>query len=343
MKKAAAFLTSLLLAAALLFSGATALADEMIKPTDSFFVTDYANVIDEADENHIIDRSAALSEATGAQIVIATVDYIGSTPIDDYCYELFNKWGIGDKDEDNGVLLLMVIGAEDYYIIAGTGLGQLLPGGVLGNMLDEYLEPDFAAGDYSAGAVKIFDELYDSVASYYEFGTDASGQTGGVSAAEPVPTPEPAPEQEKSPKRGSFIFILIVAVILLILISNVRRKARRVTGFNSTPPRGPGSFGAPPPRGFGAPPPPPGGVGAPPRGQGSFGGSSYRRSGFSSGRSSGGRSSGFSSGSSAGRSSGFSSGSSAGRSSGFSSGRSSGGFSGGGGSTRGGGAGRGRR
>ena len=340
MKKAAAFLTSLLLAAALLFSGATALADEMIKPTDSFFVADYANVIDEADENHIIDRSAALSEATGAQIVIATVDYIGSTPIDDYCYELFNEWGIGDKDEDNGVLLLMVIGAEDYYIIAGTGLGQLLPGGVLGNMLDEYLEPDFAAGDYSAGAVKIFDELYDSVASYYEFGTDASGQTGGVSAAEPVPTPEPAPEQEKSPKRGSFIFILIGAVILLILISNVRRKARRVTGFNSAPPRGPGSFGAPPPRGFGAPPPPPrgfgapppppGGFGAPPRGPGSFGGSSYRRSGFSSD-------------SSAGRSSGFSSGSSAGRSSGFSSGRSSGGFSGGGGSTRGGGAGRGRR
>ena len=282
MKKAAAFLTSLLLAAALLFSGATALADEMIKPTDSFFVADYANVIDEADENHIIDRSAALSEATGAQIVIATVEFIGSTPIDDYCYELFNEWGIGDKDEDNGVLLLMVIGAEDYYIIAGTGLGQLLPGGVLGNMLDEYLEPDFAAGDYSAGAVKIFDELYDSVASYYKFGTDTSGQTGGdvgLSAAEPEPTPEPAQEQEKSPKRGSFVFILIVAVILLILISNVRRGVRRATGFYGAPPRGP--------RSFGAPPPPPGGFGAPPRGPGpgSFGGfgGSSRRSGFSGG------------------------------------------------------------
>lgn len=319
MKKAAVFLTSLLLAAALLFPGATALADEMIKPTDSFFVADYADVIDEADENHIIDRNAALSEATGAQIVIATVEFIGSTPIDDYCYELFNEWGIGDKDKDNGVLLLMVIGAEDYYIMTGTGLGQLLPGGVLGNMLDEYLEPDFASGDYSAGAVKIFDELYDSVAAYYKFGTDTSGQTGGdvgLSAAEPEPTPEPAQEQEKSPKRGSFVFILIVAVILLILISNVRRKARRVTGFNSAPPRGPGSFGAPPPpRGFGAPPRGPG-----PGSFGGFGGSSYRSSGFSSGRSSAGRSSGFSGGSS----------------------RRSG-FSGGGGSTRGGGAGRGRR
>ncbi len=303
-----ALLAALLLAAALVLPGSAAFAEELIKPTESFFVADYAGVIDEEDENRIIDKNAVLSEKTGAQIVVATVEFTGSTSIDDYCYELFNEWGIGDKKKNNGVLLLLAIGEEDYYVVAGTGLNQLLPGGVLGNMLDEYLEPDFAAGDYSEGAVKMFDALYDRLASYYKLDsgrTDGQNYIGGENRAE-----RKVDTQRSS--GGYVIFIIIVAVILLILISNVRRGIRRATGFYGY---GAPFFFRPRRRGFfrSPPPPPPGGFGfgAPPRRSGSYG--SSRPGG-------------------AGRSGGFSGGSSH---------RS--GFSGGGGSTRGGGAGRGRR
>ncbi len=315
MKKISVLFTSLLLSALLVLSGVTALADDLIAPTDSFFVADYANVIDEDDENHIIDKNAALCEATGAQIVVATVEFTGSTPIDDYCYKLFNKWGIGDKKKNNGVLLLLATGEEDYYVLAGTGLEKLLTGGVLGNMLDEYLEPDFATENYSDGAVKMFDALYDRVSAYYGFSPEQPSQPSAL------PEYTENVREERRTNRGSVIFIIIVAVILLIVISNLRRGIRRATGFYGVPfglgfrPRRRGFFHTPPP------PPPPGGFGfgAPPRRSGApYGG------GFSGG---GGSSRG--------------GGSTRGGFSGGSSHRS--GFSGGGGSTRGGGAGRGRR
>ena len=163
-----------LLAALLLLSSVASYASEIPDPTSGFFVADFADVIDDDVEKYIIEKNAGLSDATGAQIVIAAVNFTGSTPIDDYCYEMFNEWGVGDKSKDNGVLLLMVIGDDDYYIIAGTGLENYLTGGVLGNLLDEYLEPYFAEGDYSAGAKSIFDALYGRLASYYNY-SDGEG------------------------------------------------------------------------------------------------------------------------------------------------------------------------
>ena len=56
-----------------------------------------------------------------------TVDFIGESNIEEYARTLFNKWGIGDKDKNNGVLLLMVIGAENYWCQQGSGLESQLP------------------------------------------------------------------------------------------------------------------------------------------------------------------------------------------------------------------------
>lgn len=125
---------------------------DVVEPTEQFYVADYADVIDEATERIIFEESAKLCAETGAQVVVVTVDFIGESTIEEYARALFNKWGIGDKDKNNGVLLLMVIGEENYWCVQGRGLEDSLPTSSIKDMLDLCLEPDFAKHDYSRGA-----------------------------------------------------------------------------------------------------------------------------------------------------------------------------------------------
>lgn len=158
-------------------------AIKVVEPTESFYVADYAGVIDADVQKYIVERAAELDAQTGAQIVLATVNFIGENTIEDYAYELFNQWGIGDADKDNGVLLLMVIGMENYWCVQGEGLEDSLPTSTIKTLLDTYLEPDFAAARYSDGAKTFFDAVYDELAQIYKvegisgslYGDDYSG------------------------------------------------------------------------------------------------------------------------------------------------------------------------
>lgn len=87
---------------------------------------------------------------------MATVDFTDGEDIADYAYDLFNKWGIGDKKANNGLLILLSIGAEDYYAEPGVGLTDVFTGGVLDAMLYDYLEDDFAAKEYDSGVKKVY-------------------------------------------------------------------------------------------------------------------------------------------------------------------------------------------
>ena len=139
----------------------------VVSPTESFYVADYADVLDADTESHIITSNDKLFAQTGAQICVVTVDFTGSTDIDEYAYELFNEWKIGSSEKNNGLLLLLSIGADDYYVLQGQGLEQYLSSGDLGDILYEYLEPSFAEKAYDAGVRKTFDVLLARVQSIY--------------------------------------------------------------------------------------------------------------------------------------------------------------------------------
>ena len=89
-----------------------------------------------------------------------------------------NEWGIGSSSENNGVLLLLSIGEQDYQCIQGSGLEDSLSTMTLSRILQEDLEPDFAAGDYDAGVQKTFDTLYRQVCAIY--GLDPSNPAANV-------------------------------------------------------------------------------------------------------------------------------------------------------------------
>lgn len=138
-------------------------AQEIPQPLEGFYVSDYANVINSSVKQEITEINTELEQLNGSQIVVATFDFLGGEDIVDYSADLFNEWGIGSAESNNGVLLVLALGEEDYYCTVGSGLENSLTSSVLDNLLYDNLEADFAAGTYSDGVMKTVRALAEKV------------------------------------------------------------------------------------------------------------------------------------------------------------------------------------
>jgi len=204
----------------------------VVDAPDSVYVGDYANVLTEETEQYIIAENRKLCEATGAQIVIVTVDFLDGMEIEDYAYTIFNDWGIGDAACDNGLLLLLAIGEENYYAMQGEGLEGILSSGTLGDMLYDYLEPDFAVGNYDTGVRAVFDAFltwYDDHAAYVGQNSQNGNENSSINNS-----------ASKNDDGISLAVVIFVLIIIVILISMNNRRKDRKNKNNRRPPGGSG-------------------------------------------------------------------------------------------------------
>ncbi|MEG2930409.1 MAG: TPM domain-containing protein, partial [Ruthenibacterium sp.] len=210
-----------------------------IQPTDNFYVYDGANVLSDATEKAIVNKNIALQQACGAQIVVASINGSEGVTLEQYTYEVASAWGIGDKQKNNGVLLMLDIQNQDYQCMQGSGLESSLPTPTLSRILQEELEPDFAAGDYDAGALKTFDALCSEVASIYKVDLSAAGIAGATGQQSATNHYNGGygndnyyyggnKTEESSGGFGFFsaILFLIVILVVIVAISSVLRPRR---------------------------------------------------------------------------------------------------------------------
>lgn len=284
------------LALAFLMTAALAFA-EIPKPGADFWYLDSANVLSSETEGEIFFANQRLYDACGAEIVVVAVKSTGNLSMSDYTYELFNSWQIG-KDTYLGMLLVMAIDDDDYYAMTGTKLENYLSAGDLSEMLNQHLEPDFAAKDYDAGARKFFEAAYRRVSDELNLNlsaADARKEAQDYIAQHTTMEMTAVREEHgtvasRSGGGESLMGYIVVIIILLIVLSNVMRMGRRRRRFMPPhmhmrmPPMGPRPRRSPPPPmgGFGGPDRPPRGE----RSGGGFGGAS-RGGGFTGGRSGG--------------------------------------------------------
>lgn len=135
----------------LCFLGIGVTAAEPAYPSSVGWVNDFANVISADDRRQMSNLIQELKDKTKAEIAVATVPTIGEEVIETYAVRLFEKWKIGEKGKDTGVLVLLAIKERKVKIEVGYGLEGAIPDGLAGQIIDQTMLPYFKAGDFSSG------------------------------------------------------------------------------------------------------------------------------------------------------------------------------------------------
>lgn len=261
------------------------------------YTYDEAGVLSDKTMEHIDAMNASLFAQTGAQIMVKTVNSTNGQDILEYAIDLGNQYGVGDAERNNGVVMVLALdnisasGLQgDYGVVVGDGLTDY--GNTFSSLQYQYLEDDFAAGNYDAGVKKTVDAFFDWFADYYNVSIRENyipAVSRNYSTASGYHT-ETTGYVERSAGSivGSFVTLILVLLVIWMILDAMRwsRYRRRYlqpgmgiptvwyrpvfwghSWYRPRPPRRP-----PPPRGGGrgpgGPRPPMGGGPRPPMGGG---------------------------------------------------------------------------
>ncbi len=135
----------------------------IVKPTEDFFVNDYANILSEGTKEYIIEKSLELESLDGTQIVVVTVDSLEGKTIETYANELYRSFEIGDSDQNNGLLLLLALEERTFRVEVGYGLEGILPDGKTGRFQDNYMIPYFREDLWDDGIINGYNAFFDEI------------------------------------------------------------------------------------------------------------------------------------------------------------------------------------
>lgn len=199
--------TSLLLVAGVLSTLMPALAVDWKALKPQGFVTDFAGVVDSGSRAELESYATRVKQATGAELAFVTIQSLEGEPIEDVANDLFHAWGIGQKGEDNGALLLLSVADRKSRLEVGGGLGGAVPDGMAGLLLDD-MRPALRAGQYGPALIAAAEHLGSTIA-----------QSKGVTIAPPAAQYHVRPSTRDS---IPWPFILFGIFILLLLLRGNR-------------------------------------------------------------------------------------------------------------------------
>jgi uncharacterized protein len=165
-RRAYLIVSGLLLAAAVGFSATAAMAErveDLPQPTD--YVSDYAHVLS-PEAIARLDRICAQLDHTqaNAQIAVVTIHTLGGADAAEYANQLEDKWKMGRKGTDRGLLVFLAVDDHKYRIEPGYGLEGILPDGKVGDIGREMV-PYLRAGDYDSAITLSVGEVAQVIAA----------------------------------------------------------------------------------------------------------------------------------------------------------------------------------
>ena len=129
-------------------------------PEPRGFVNDFDNIFTPDQILDLENRLHAYEQQTSNQIAVATVNSI--EPYDEiqwYATDLANYWGIGKKERDNGLLILLNKNKREIWIATGIGTEKILTDKIVKDIIDSSIIPEFKKGSYYDGIVKGVEEI----------------------------------------------------------------------------------------------------------------------------------------------------------------------------------------
>ncbi|MCB1174788.1 MAG: YgcG family protein [Leptospiraceae bacterium] len=122
-----------------------------IPAVSSRWATDYTGTLDAAKLNALNQRLRDFEQQKGSQVVVVIVNSTRPLPIEDYSIRLAEKWKVGRKGVDDGVILLIAKNDRKLRIEVGYGLEGAIPDAKAKQIIEDLIVPQFKAGEFEAG------------------------------------------------------------------------------------------------------------------------------------------------------------------------------------------------
>lgn len=193
-------------------------AAEVIPPKPDRYFNDYAGVVSKSAAPRFNEELAQFERETSDQVVVAIFPKMQSdSDIADYTQRVAQAWGVGQKQQRNGVVLFVFVQDRKMFIQVGYGLEGALPDATAFDITEYKIKPRFRANDYEGGLAVGIESIFAAIRGEYT----GSGKT--------------VQERGAETKSGTGLLLFIIFIIVLIVISRI---ARRLGGYGYSSRRG---------------------------------------------------------------------------------------------------------
>ena len=165
-------------------------------PNPPRLVNDFAHMLNSGEEDRLEHKLESFARTSSTQITIVTVEDLQGHDVSDFTVHVFNKWGIGQKGKNNGVLVLVSKNDRKAWITTGKGLEGVLTDAKTSRIFRNELRPAFKEGRYYDGLARTADAII--AVTKDEYKADKAADGGGV----PV---------------GGIILLVIFIIIIIIV------------------------------------------------------------------------------------------------------------------------------
>ena len=158
----------ILLASFLLFVSALSLAQNIpARPNPPRLVNDFAGVLSPQEKQQLENQLVTYDDSTSNQVAIVLINTLDDYPIEEYATKLFREWGVGNKKNNNGIVILAAIQDRKIRIEVGYGLEGAIPDITTGHIIQNDIAPSFRSGDYYEGLSKAANSIIRAAAGEY--------------------------------------------------------------------------------------------------------------------------------------------------------------------------------
>jgi len=190
-------------------------------PKQSGYVNDFAGVMSARVVGELESFLNGFTKKTGVEIAVAVVKDMGGLDVDTYAVELFKEWGVGSKELNDGLLILVAVNERRQRIEVGYGLEHIITDVRAGQIRNQYMTPYLKDDDYSSGVARGVLAAVSVIAG--EMGVSLDGATT-VPAA-------PQSGRRRSGNPMSSLIKIIVFIIIFLLLGGRRGGRGLLTGM----------------------------------------------------------------------------------------------------------------
>jgi len=209
-----------LLAALALIGASAAQADYPTRPDGP--VLDAAQIIPDAQEATLDAKLRAYNQRTGRAFIVATVPSLDGETVELYAVKLFEAWGIGGKESDQGLLLLVAPNERKVRFETGYGLHGIFPDVYASRIIRGEITPRFKAGDLPGGINAGIDA---AITQLQRDPAEAKAVAEAAAAAEKA-------RSKAQPNGGAVVFWIMMILFFMLMFGRRRHRGYRRSGID---------------------------------------------------------------------------------------------------------------